>query len=54
VKSATQACVSGSSTVEFLDITGSTAGTKIHWRFNRRAARRKFRYNKNFYKRSKN
>jgi hypothetical protein len=30
------------------------AGTKIHWRFDRRAARRKFRYNSHFSKQSKN
>ena len=30
------------------------AGTKIQWQFNRRAARRKFHYSKNFSKRSKN
>jgi hypothetical protein len=30
------------------------AGTKINWQFDRRAARRKFRYNKHFFKRSEN
>jgi transposase len=30
------------------------AGTKINWQFDRRAARRRFRYNKNSFKRSEN
>jgi hypothetical protein len=32
----------------------SRAGTRINWQFDRRAARRKFRYKKNSFKRSKN
>ena len=32
----------------------NTAHTRIHWRFGRKDARRKFRYNKNTFKRSEN